>query len=471
MAVVEHKKVENVRYIFGSPSTVKSRYNQVKRTFPEGKEYSIFAEPVFVEDTNTIIWSTDLKGSIINFSKLSPTDQAIAKRLLTNSIQTLLNAAKDFDTTELTDFIYNCIEIPSMNNVYLVRGAGQDSVVLSQWGFVSDVPGMEKGLLARIVNVKRVPMLFNVIFEDKEPAKNQKFYFEYEDNHVSHFSDADAKIQLEEVKVDDQVKTYQKEGETIIGLQNFTCYEGGRYTLVAVRYIDMVFTVLDQFDRTVAGQPFIFDYQGKQNSIISNNEGKITLPNIRVGLDVLAYQKNGEAVSNEHKFICEKGKDNILRVTVEEVAPVLLDLDMPFVVLNQEDKPVQGQIFTFDVNGKQTTLTSDAQGRITLRQVKEKSSVIAFQTKEGNRVNDQNFICEKDKENILRVVQEANPTFNMRFKVIDPKGNTVPNAQVKVQYAGKTANLVTDDEGYAVLENVTPKTEVKVMAIGEIKKK
>ena len=90
MSVIAQNKVENVRYIFGSPSTVKSRYNQIKRTFPEGKEYLIFAEPVFVEDTGAIIWSTEHAGSIVNFNKLSPTDQAIAKKLLTKSIQTIL---------------------------------------------------------------------------------------------------------------------------------------------------------------------------------------------------------------------------------------------------------------------------------------------------------------------------------------------------------------------------------------------
>lgn len=387
MAVVAQNKVENVRYIFGSPSTVKSRYNQIKRTFPEGKEYLIFAEPVYVEDTNSIIWSTEYKGSIINYIKLSPTDQAIAQKLLTKSIQNILAASKQFETNELTEFIYNCIEIPSMNNVFLVRGGGDDSVVITEWGFVSDTPGMEKGLLAKIINIKRVDMTFDVLYEDKEPAPNKKFFFEFEGQTQVHISDSEGKIVLNEVKIDEDVKAYQKDGEEVVNEQSFVCYEAGKYTLNAIRMIDMQFTVL-----------------------------------------------------------------------------------------NSKDEPVSGQTFTFEFNGQQVTLTSDVAGKIELKDLKAGTEVSAYQIKEGNKTNVHGFICEKDKENILRIEEEEipvppePPTFNMRFKVIDHKGETVPNAKVKIKYNDKIVEKVTDDEGYTILEDVEPKSEVKVVAIGKRKK-
>ena len=382
MAVIDRKKIEGVRYLFGSPSTVKSRYNQLKRTFPEGKEYLIFAEPVFVSDTNSVLWSSEHNGSIINFQKLSPTDQSIAKNLLTKSIHVLLAAAKDFDTEELTEFIYNCIEIPSMDNVFLIRGKGVDNVVLSEWGFVSDIPGMEKGLLAKIINIKRIEMNFDVVYEDKEPAKNQKFYFEFEDQTQTHISDADAKIQLDEVKLDEEVKSYQKDGDEIVNEESFICYEGGKYTLEAIRKIDMVFKVI-----------------------------------------------------------------------------------------NKDDKVVKGQIFSFEHDGNTHTLTSDEHGKIILPEIKEKDEVVAYQTKDEKRYNDHNFICDKDNENILRIEEEEDPIYNMRFKVIDPKGNIVPNAEVKIKYNGKTVEKTTDSEGYTILENVTPETQVQVKAIGKKQKK
>ncbi len=383
MKVIENKKIENVRYIFGSPSTAKSRYNQIKRTFPESDEYKIFAEPVFVQDTNSIIWSTDFDGSIINYSKLSPTDQVIAEKLLSKSIQNILSIAKTFETNELTEFIYNCIEIPSMQNVYLVRGKQGDKVVLTEWGFVSDTPGMEKGLLAKIISVKRVPMVFDIIFKDnKTPAPNRKFFFEFEGQTQTFYSDANGKITLQDVKVDEEVKVYEKDGDTNINEQSFICYENGKYKIEVERFVDM-----------------------------------------------------------------------------------------PFKVINENNEPVPGETFTFEFNGEQKTLTADSEGRITLPQIKVGTEVAAFQQNEEKQLNKHNFICEADKEYILKIKSPEEPIYNMRIKVIDPKGEVVPNAKVKISYEGKTVELFSDAEGFVVLEDVKPQTQVKVVAIGKKQKK
>ena len=57
-----------------------------------------------------------------------------------------------------------CIEIPDMNDIYLIKNQGDKNVVLTQWGFISDMPGAEKGLLEKIINTKKIPMVFNVVF-------------------------------------------------------------------------------------------------------------------------------------------------------------------------------------------------------------------------------------------------------------------------------------------------------------------
>jgi len=383
MKVVEQKKIEGVRYLFGSPSTVKSRYNQIKRTFPEGDEYKIFAEAVFVEDTNSIIWSTEFSGSIVNYKKLSPTDQIIANKLLTKSIQNILASAKTFETSELTDFIYNCIEIPSMENVFMVRGDGDDKVLITEWGFVSDTAGMEKGLLAKIINVKRIPMNFSIVYKDsKKPAPNIKFSFDYEEQSVEKYSDLNGNIELQDVKVDEKVKAYQKDGEQVIFEQEFICYEDGKY-----------------------------------------------------------------------------------EIEVEQT------IDMPFEVINEKDKPLSNITFTFDYSGIQKNLTSDADGNITLPEIKVGTEVAVYQTVNDEKANIHNFICENEKEYILRVITPEEPVYNMRFKVVDPNGDIVPNAKVKIKYDKKSTELFTDENGFAILEDVEPNTQVKVVAIGKKQKK
>jgi hypothetical protein len=55
-------------------------------------------------------------------------------------------------------------------------------------------------------------------------------------------------------------------------------------------------------------------------------------------------------------------------------------------------------------------------------------------------------------------------THNMRFKVIDEKGNVVKSAEITVKYNGKTETLFTDAEGYAELKDVPIGTQVEARA-------
>lgn len=378
MQTIERKKIENVRYLFGSPSTVKSRHNQLIRTFSEAEDLKIFSAPVFDEATNSIIWTTDFNGTIINFAKLSPTDQAVAKKLLSKSIQQIIQKAKSFNNNEILEFVYNCIEIPSLNNIYLIRDNSEDNVVITEWGFVSDIPGMEKGLLAKIISIKRADMIFNVIYKGTdEPAPNENFYFEFEEHTEQHASNQEGIIILKDVKVDETVTVYQKEKNEILNKTQFICYEGGKYKLEVEKKINMRFKVLDEQDNTVQGITFLFSYDGNQVNLTSDAEGKIILNNIKKGTEV-SVKSNSE----------------------------------------------QADIY--------------------------------------------NFICEDERENILRIKKK---TYDMRIKIVDKNNEIVPNAKVTIK-TGKTKKIYYSDEnGFVILKNVEPNTKFDVVAIGKKQRK
>jgi len=144
---------------------------------------------------------------------------------------------------------------------------------------------------------------------------------------------------------------------------------------------------------------------------------------------------------------------------------------MQFKVVNEKDEIIQGATFNFDYNGEQKVLSSDSEGKITLQNLKAGTEVAVYQKKDELKGNEYNFICEKDKEYILKVIAPEEPKFDMRFKVIDPNGQFVPNAKVKIKYNDKSVDLVTDIEGYTLLKDVKPDTQVKVVAIGKKQKK
>lgn len=374
MQTIERKKIENVRYLFGSPSTVKSRHNQLIRSFTEAEDLKIFSAPVFDQATNSIIWTTEFDGTIINFAKLSPTDQAVAKKLLSKSIQQIIQKAKSFNNNEILEFIYNCIEIPSLNNIYLIRKAGEDHVTITEWGFVSDIPGMEKGLLAKIINIKRADMIFNVVYKDtNQAAPNQKFYFEFEEHTEEFISNQEGIITLKEVKIDDTVEVYQKDKEEITNKSKFVCYEGGKYKLEVEKKIDMHFKVIDEQDNTVQGITFLFSYDGNDMSRTSDAEGEIILNDIKKGTEVSV--KSNDEPADTYKFI-----------------------------------------------------------------------------------------CEDERENILRLKKES---YNMRIKIVDKKNEIVPNAKVTVKTGKTKKTYYSDENGFVILKKVEPNAKFEVVAIGK----
>ena len=374
------KKIENVRYTLGSPDSAKARYNQIKATFPKSNEYLIFATPIILEDGQRISWTTEYKGAIINFDKLSKDEQKKATKMLSKQIKQLFDAAKIFEETELTEFFYKCIEVPDLSNIFLVRKGEQENIVLTEWGFVSDIPGAERGLLAKIINVKRIPMLFNVVYKDDgSAAKGIEIHFEFEDEKEFHTSSNEGKIIVDEVKIDEQVKAYQLENKQPVNIQTYECYEEGRYEIKVPRIIDMKFKVV--------------------------NNNKEILPN---------------------------------------------------------------ETFIFTYNNEEKTLTSDENGFMVLTKMTAETEVKAHQIIEEKEAHINRFVCEKEKEEYLIFIKED--VYNMRFKVIDNKDEIVPNAEIKVKFNNQTKTLHTDENGYAVLEDVEPGTKVKVVAKGKKKK-
>ncbi len=390
MKPIVSKELIDVRYGLGSPESSKNRFNQLKRTFESGKEYRIFAEPVIMDGGRKITWMTEYNGTVINIKKLSKEEQSIAKEKLSVSIKKLLNAAKEFEDKTLIGFLYKCIEIPNIDDIHVIRSSKGDNVVLSQWGFLSDIPGAEKGLLDKIINAIKVSMNFNIVYNDDEtPAPNAEVCFEFEGKKEIHKSNEDAMIVVENVKVDTFVKAYEIENNVPLDIQTYTCYEHGTYTVKVIRRVDMKFKVIN-----------------------SNNE---ILPN---------------------------------------------------------------ELFYIKYNEKEIKETTNENGEFFLKRIKLDTEIKTFQLDNNDEININNFICQKDEDEYLIVIQlpevvvEPPPSkHNMRFKVVDNKDEIVANATVTVKYDGKKVVLTTDEYGYTVLEDVKPGTKVKVVAKGKKQKK
>jgi len=385
MNTIITKELKDVRYALGSAETAKNRYNQIKGTFPDGNEYKIFAEPII--QGNRFTWVTDYKGVIINYNQLTPQDQSKVKDLLTDQIKKLINASKTYSDTSLTEFLMKCIEIPDLKDIFVIRNNNEDKVVLTQWGFMSDIPGAEKGLLEKIINAKKVQMVFNVVYQDDSIAPDSVIHLEYEGKKEIHKSNQNGQIIIEKVKIDTYVKAYEVENNEQINHHSFICYEFGTYKIVLPLKLDMKFKVIDSNKKILVGERFYFSYKNVEETITSDNDGIMILPKVNVMTEVKVYQLKDNIEENVNRFICEKGKEEyLIIIQVPYIEPVVVEkpvvpvvdpknYKMRFKVVDDNNQIVVSAEITVKYNGKTAKLFTDEFGYAELEGVEPGTKV------------------------------------------------------------------------------------------------
>ncbi len=391
MQHISSKEVVDVRYTLGSPESAAGMFNQLKATFPEGKEYRLFAEPII--SGGKIMWMTEYEGSLLNISQLSDEQQSNVKNLLTEKIKKLIVAAKQYDETKLVEFLYKCIEIPSLKDIFVVRNNNIDQVVLIQWGFLSDVPGADKGILDKIINAKKVPMVFKVRYEDETIAKGVEVSFEFEGKKEIHRSNEEGVIMLEEVKIAGYVKAYELYQNQAINMQGYTCYEYGDYVITVMLRLDMLFRVKGSNDLPMPNEKFLLKYDESETELTTNESGEFMLPQVPSGKQVSAWQTEEGKIINSNNFIADKEKEFyliVIEIPEEEVvappSPVVEEEkthDMKFKVIDNKNNVIADAEVKVRYGTNTQTLFTDSEGYAVLKGVElgTKVEVVAYKKK------------------------------------------------------------------------------------------
>ena len=113
---------------------------------------------------------------------------------------------------------------------------------------------------------------------------------------------------------------------------------------------------------------------------------------------------------------------------------------------------------------------------MTIPKVKVESEVFVKE-KEDRKINQTSFICKKEKPLYNIIIEVPQPEITppppiekpkltpMRIKVVDKDDKIIPNADITVEYAGKKVETKSDENGYAIIEDIEPNTKVKITAI------
>lgn len=374
MNVIATKDIALLRYLLGSPVTAPELYRQIRASFPNGEVYKFFAEPIVLEGGLKLAWSSSYAGKAVSYGRLSEQDKSMAQDMLNKAISDLMEAVKTFNDSNLQSFISNCIEIPSLDSVYIVDTNGEKHVVATQWGFVPDTPGAEKGLLIKFLNIKKVPMRFQVVYSDNmDPAPGEDIIFEVDGKPMQGKSDIDGVIVLEKIKEGAFVKAFEASDAEKINSQNYTCYEDEQYTIKVTPKGDMKFQVVDQFGNPQHSQNFQFEYDGQKISAVSNADGIITLERIKSGTRVEAYQPQADGSRKYENVYLFDRLVNPYRIAIEvEVAPepeLPKTHNMRFKVVDDKNNVVKSAEITVKYLGKTETLMTDAEGYAVLMDV------------------------------------------------------------------------------------------------------
>ena len=380
MNIVSTKEISDIRYLLGSSVTAPNMYRQIRATFPDSNVYMIFAEPIVLEDGRKIAWSSSYPGGAVCYSRLSDEDKSEAQDILSRDMNALVNAVKKFNDNSIVEFMNNCMEIPTLDDVYLV-GAGPDRhAVITEWGFVPDTPGAEKGLLIKFLNIRKIPMKFNVVYnDDLTPAPFEDVLFEVDGKPMSAKSDAEGVITLEKIKENAFVKAWDAQDNEKKTLQTYNCYPDGKYTIKVIPKGDMKVQVVDQDGNIQSNVTFLFTYNEQTIQAVSNADGLITIERLKNGTKVEAFQ-NGETGTRENlnTFIFDR-KTPLYKIVLPVIKvaeptpppppPPPQTHNMRFKVVDEKNNIVKSAEITVKYNGKTETLWTDAEGYAELKDV------------------------------------------------------------------------------------------------------
>lgn len=400
MKLVAQKPIQDVLYNLGGVETAPNRYNQIKRTFLQNKEYQIFAEPVISSSGKEINWMTEMEGQILNINQLTPEQQSLTKDLVSLKMKKLFQSAKSFEDASLVEFLQQCIEIPDVSDIFIIRQPqAEDMVVLTQWGFVSDKPGAQKGILDKLINAKRVPMIFNIVFDDGKdtPAPQMEVFFEYEKKKEQYTSNADAQITLDSVKVESYVKAYELDDNEPINIQGFTCYEYGSYLVKVTPRHNMNVRVIYSDNTPIANTPIYITMGSEEAETATDVMGRTTLQKVKAESHVKIALKENGAETHYQNFICKADTEEYLVIVEKPVVetppppPPPEKYEMRIKVVDDDGDIVPDADVLLKYDGKKIKAKTDAEGYVTIEDIKPGTQVnVEAKAKKRNKKKDKN---------------------------------------------------------------------------------
>lgn len=198
--------------------------------------------------------------------------------------------------------------------------------------------------------------------------------------------------------------------------------------------------------KPAVGEKISIVCNGKEMELTTWENGYVYLHDMPLGDKFSAYV--GDKDKNMEHYMCDGRDDYQYLINTRKC-------DMNFVVRDAKGVPISNAEIIFTYDDRTYFETTDANGRICLKDIPEGTEV---QCKQRN--NQQVYVCDFNSPEYefegVRYIAEID------ISVITARGEIVPGAQVRFDYADKSITLHTDINGRVSVDNMPPDTEISI---------
>ncbi len=370
MKIVAQKPYSNIRILNGTVSDYKLRFTQIVEALKGSKSYSLFAEPM-VSGAN-IVWTTTLGGTVKSYTELSQNEKTETDKLLRTQASQIV--AELSNNQKVADLVRQYLTLPSADDIYVADAGGTKSVILTQWGSVSDDANL-KPLQITADEHFTVPVIIKLQYTDGADAPGEDVFLEFNAKEHKETVDENAKIDFGKLNVGTKFSVYQYvEGKRMF-VHDFTTDIRIEYLVQIPRPQTMRFKVQDSDGVVPPQMPFVFEYSDTKSELTTDADGFMQLSEIKVGTSVACYHPKDGGKLYAHKFVCEADKDLYI-ITIPapkvEVVPPVIEIPEAQVVpvtvklIDHKNRPIPAKEITLKHNTDSLTQLTDNLGIIPL---------------------------------------------------------------------------------------------------------
>ena len=388
-------------------------------------------------------WYATGENDYVSFDKASDDDkdQAI------DELEYLRSEIKrKFETDpQLSTYKDNLLIIPNENCIFLYKdNKGQTKVILTQWGCKNPRSKMDFNPIGKIVNTprpNRTKVEVLVKWSDGEMAANKTFWFfnQYQGRQVS--TDKESRIYLGVLKngiqftiADTNDRSGFEETLEVIPDQNL-------YTIVFPYFTSAEVMVINQLDQPVTDCEIKAVHNEEENVYKSDENGKFNISKILYNNKplILTLNDNDEV---SHEYTLERDT-NKLKFKIHQT----ITRNPKIRVINKKDNTSVSE-YTVKVKiseNSEADKKSDLDGFIVIPNIELDTKIII--TDSNDKYNNKEYIVRLDENEFLFPVELPEEKF-VRIKLLNLKGDFMPDHPIDVIIHGKVYNKTTDSEGY-----------------------